>query len=262
MPKAVQKEENVTLNIREFSFRNDMHESATVVIVGAPGTGKSNLIEYIVWVLRDRYPCHKIFDESDEIDSRWSNFVHPIYINHEYNEKENETYVKRQKKCITDENCTSAKAICITNDCSQDNNIFKTKVIGDKFKNGSRRWKHLDIYGMQYIKDLPPSIRKSISYAIIFREKNVEERERVYKTLGGECGSKADFFQIWDQLSGDYDFMVINKRTQSNNLEDIIFWGNVPNMQRLPKEELRVGCPEAWEHGERRYNPNWNDIEI
>ena len=44
---------------------------------------------------------------------------------------------------------------------------LKTKLIGGKFKNGSRRWNHLDIYGMQYVKDLPPGVRKSMSFAII-----------------------------------------------------------------------------------------------
>lgn len=258
---ASNHDEEVMLNIREFSFRRDLPPSATIVIVGAPGTGKSNLLEYIVWILRDRYPCHKIFDESDEIDKRWSLFVHDLYINHEYNEKENEIYVSRQKKCINDPVCVNSNAICITNDCSADTNIFKTKLINGKFKNGSRRW-GIDCYGLQYIKDVPPSIRKSMSYAIIFREKNIEEREKVWKTLGGECGTKSDFFQIWDQLSGDFDFMVINKRTQSNNLEDMIFFGNVLDMRKIPKEDLRCGCKEAWEYGEKRYNPNWRETDM
>ena len=255
------EEEEMVLNIRQFSFRRDLPPSATIVIVGAPGTGKSNLIEYIVWILQDKYPVHKIFDGSDEVDKRWELFVHPLYINHEYNKKEDENYVSRQKKCINDPHCNNPRAICITNDCSDDSNIFKDKLVKGKFKNGSRRWDHLDIYGMQYIKDLPTDVRKSISYAIIFREKNVEEREKIYKTLGGECGTKQDFFQIWDQLSGDFDFMVVNKRTQSNNLEDIIFFGNVMNMRdenNIPKGELKVGCRESWEYAEKRYNPYWN----
>ena len=144
---------------------------------------------------------------------------------------------------------------------AEDSNIYKTKLLSGKIKNGSRRWNHLDIYGMQYIKDLPPAVRKSISYAIIFREKNVEEREKIWKTLGGECGSKSDFFQIWDQLSGDFDFMVINKRTQKNNLEDIIFFGNVVNMRdkdKIDQNDLKCGCDEAWEYAEQRYNHDWN----
>ena len=254
-------EEEVVLNIREFSFVNDLPLSATIVIVGAPGTGKSNLIEYIVWITRNKYPVHKIFDGSDDIDKRWELFVHSLYINNEYSEKEDANYVTRQKKCINDPNCINSNAICITNDCSEDSNIFKSKLVSGKFKNGSRRWNHLDIYGMQYIKDLPPAVRKSISYAIIFREKNVEEREKIWKTLGGECGSKSDFFQIWDQLSGDFDFMVINKRTQKNNLEDIIFFGNVVNMRdkdKIDQNDLKCGCDEAWEYAEQRYNHDWN----
>ena len=261
MPLQVADEE-IVYNLREFSWQNDLPPSASIVVLGAPGTGKSNFIEYLVWIKRDKYPVHKIFDESDEIDGRWPLFVHDLYINNEYTEKEDETYVTRQKKCINDKLCENSNAICITNDCSADINIFKSKLVIGKFKNGSRRWDHLDVYGMQYIKDLPPSIRKSISYAVIFREKNVEEREKVYKTLGGECGTKSDFFQIWDQLSGDFEFMVINKRSQSNKIEDIISFGKVPDMTRHPKEDLKCGCKEAWEYGDRRHNPRWKDEDV
>ena len=109
-----QPDEEIVYNIREFSFRKNMPLSATIVIVGSPGSGKSNLIEYIVWIMRDKYPVHKIFDESDEIDQRWPLFVHPLYINNEYVEKENESYVARQKKCINDSLCNNSNAICIT----------------------------------------------------------------------------------------------------------------------------------------------------
>lgn len=258
------EEEVLHLNLKQFNFQKDLPPSASIVLVGAPGTGKSNLIEYIVWCTRDKYPVHKIYDGSDDVDHRWRLFVHELYQNNEYVAKEDEEYVKRQKKCINDPGCTNSNAICIINDCSEDSNIFKSKLVKAKFKNGSRRWNHLDIYGMQYIKDLPPDVRKSISYAIIFREKTVEEREKIYKTLGGECGSKTDFFQIWDQLSGDFEFMVINKRTQSNNLEDIIFFGKVPNMSDpkvIDQNDLRVGCAEAWEYAEKRFDPNWYSEE-
>ena len=49
-------DEDIVYNTREFSFRKNMPLSATIVIVGSPGSGKSNLTEYIVWIMRDKDP--------------------------------------------------------------------------------------------------------------------------------------------------------------------------------------------------------------
>jgi len=99
---------------------------------------------------------------------------------------------------------------------------------------------------------MPPDIRKSVSYIALFREPEPLEREKLYKNFGGLAGSYENFCKLMDDLTGDYTCMIFKKRSQSNNMEDCIFWYKT---EVLPP--WKFGSKEYRKWGKERYDKNY-----
>ena len=122
------------------------------------------------------------------------------------------------------------------------------------FKLGSQHWNQLLMVGSQYAIDLPPDIRKSVSYVAIFREPEEAERKKLYINLGGSCGKYETFCELMDQITGDYSCMIIKKRSQSNKMEDNVFY-----MRTKVMKDWKFGCKEYKEWSKNRYNSKFQD---
>ena len=122
------------------------------------------------------------------------------------------------------------------------------------FKLGSQHWNQLLMVGSQYAIDLPPDIRKSVSYVAIFREPEEGERKKLYLNLGGSCGKYETFCELMDQITGDYSCMIIKKRSQSNKMEDNVFY-----MKTKVLKDWKFGCKEYRDWGRSRYNSKFQD---
>ena len=137
----------------------------------------------------------------------------------------------------------SSYSINIMDDVSDDPQIYRTKVMRGLFKLGSQHWNQLYIVGSQYAIEMPPDVRKSASYVALFREPEEIERKKLYTNFGGLAGSYDNFCDLMDQLTGDYTCLIFKKRSQSNNMEDCIFWYRTKVLK-----PWKFGCKEyrAW----------------
>lgn len=120
------------------------------------------------------------------------------------------------------------------------------------FKLGSQHWNQLYIVGSQYAIEMPPDVRKSASYVALFREPEEIERKKLYTNFGGLAGSYDNFCDLMDQLTGDYTCLIFKKRSQSNNMEDCIFWYRTKVLK-----PWKFGCKEYRAWGKERYDTNY-----
>jgi hypothetical protein len=179
---------------------------------------------------------------------------HPLYVSNYYDEKQEQEHLRRQKQCSL-QNYSGYEgnyAINILDDVSDDTKIFKTKTLKGIFKLGSRHWNQLFILGTQYVVDMPPDIRSATSYVAIFREPEETQRKKLYANFGGITGSYEKFCDLMDQLTGDHHCMIFNKRSQSNNREECIFW-----YQTKVLSKWKFGCDEYKRWAKERYNSEY-----
>ena len=59
-----------------------------------------------------------------------------------------------------------------------------------------------------------------------------------------------------DQITDDYTALYIHNATQSNKLEDCVFWYKAP--KDVPSG-FKIGCPDFWLFHEQRFDPNYVD---
>ena len=241
------------MTIKEFD-PTEMPLSCTVIVVGAPATGKSTLLENFAYYNKHKYPVGRVFIATEEGYKRFSKIFHPLFVSNYWDEKECESAVARQRHCSMryGKEDPRVNSVLILDDISDDPKIYKTKLMKGIFKLGSQHWCQLVMIGTQYAIDFGPDIRQSVSYVALARQPEINERKKLYDNFGGLCGSFERFCDLMDQLTGDYTFLIFKKRSQSNNLEDCVFWYRTEKL-----DDWKFGCKEYRAWGNSRNDTNY-----
>ncbi len=242
-----------SITITEFCLE-EIPLSCTWIIVGPPGSGKTTFMENMAYYLKHRYPVARIFIGTEEGYKRMCNIFHPLFVSGYYDEQEEKNHILRQRTCgiENEKGYPGNYAINIIDDASDDPKVYKTKVMRGLFKLGSQHWSQLLMVGSQYAIDMPPDVRKSVSYVAIFREPEEIERKKLYNNFGGLAGSYENFCDLMDQLTGDFTCLIFKKRTQSNNMEENIFYYKTRKLKNW-----KFGCKEYREWGNKRYDSEY-----
>ena len=240
------------IKINEFRIES-IPDSSTWIIIGAPSSGKTTLIENLIYYNRHRFPVAKIMNGNEDANAKFGKTFGQLFVTNKYDPDELKSAIGRQKRVISEKHPYPG-CVNVIDDCGDDPKIFRTPHMRGLFKLGSQWWHFLTVIGTQYAMDFPPDIRRATSYVALFREPDPIARDTLYKNFGGICGSRAKFDALMDQLTGDYTCMIIQKRNQSNKLEDCVFYYKT---QVLP--QWTFGCDEFRKWTEQRFNKSYRE---
>jgi hypothetical protein len=73
----------------------------------------------------------------------------------------------------------------------------------------------------------------------------MNNRQRLYQNYGSAFPSFEFFCQMMDQCTQNFECLVVNNNTQSNKLEDTIFWYKADI-----HGDFKMGAPELWRQSE------------
>src|SRR6056297_2630552 len=95
----MQKEKTIkNVYISEFKI-DDLPLSCTWFIVGCPGSGKSTLIDNLVYYNKHKYPVARAFSGTDTGYKELSKRFHSLYVSNYYDEEEEKRHIRRQRMC-------------------------------------------------------------------------------------------------------------------------------------------------------------------
>lgn len=244
----IEKERLVEL--KEFA-PHTIPKSCTWIVIGPPKSGKTTFIEHLCYVNKHRYPVARVWSGTEDTQGSYSKYIKPLYISNEYIESEHEKAVIRQKTCKAEGMTEGLPIIEIMDDCNTERNIFKSKLMRGQFKNGSQWWNNLFIVGSHYAFDMPPDIRKCVSYVAIFKETSVEERKKLFTNFAIGCNFQ-EFCELMDQVTGDHTCLIFDKFSTSNRLEDSVFYCKADL-----HSDWQLGCDDFKRWHNERYNRNY-----
>ncbi len=257
------QDEVTELDIDEFRIEDTMLSSSWVMI-GPPQSGKTTLIENLCYYLKHRYPTGRAFIGTQSGYDKFCDIMHPLYVSNQWDEEEEKRHIVRQRTCEMENVAALGKidgkkypgnfAINILDDISDDPKVYRTKTYRGLVKLGSQHYNQLFVTGSQYAIDMPPDVRKSVSYVALFREPEELERQKLYKNFGGICGNYQTFCSIMDGITGDYTCVIIIKRSQTNDLEDCVKYYKTKVLK-----PWKFGCKEYRQWAEARYNKDYVD---
>lgn len=224
-------------------------------------THNTTFIENMVYAVKHKYPVARVFAGTQSSYERFSKIFGKLYVTLGFDEQAEKNHILRQKTCRMEngDKYPANYAINILDDVSDDPKIYKKPLFNDIFKNGSQHYHQVFIIALQYAIDVPPAIRRTVSYVALFRETGEDALKKLYSNFGGECGSLQTFRKIMEEVTGDYTCLIIDKRSQSTRLEDKIFWYRTYPIEQQ-KPDWRFGCVEYREWNDQRVDPGYKDL--
>jgi hypothetical protein len=253
MSKPAETDEIVELN--EFEIEK-IPLSCTWIVIAPPGSGKTSFEENLCYYNRHRYPVGRFILGSETSYVEWQQHFPALFISNSYKDQEVKYHIVRQKHCKLEKNPASA-AVLIIDDVGEESKVFKTKAARALYKNGSQHYEQLLVWGNQNAMDFPGDVRNNASYIAIGRNMDNNELEKIFDQFGGIFGTLKIFKEYMRQITGEYTFLIIKKRSQSNNIKDNVFWYTVEDPKKHGK--WKFGCQEYWAWHESRMDPNYQE---
>lgn len=255
------------VSLKKFDMKK-IQQDAVCVFIGRRRTGKSTLVRDLLYNHQDM-PLGTVISGTEESNSFYSKMIPPLFIHGEYNPLILANFVKRQKMImakIMEEQAAGQmksrydpRSLMILDDCMYDESWTHDKNIRYLFMNG--RWlKVFFLITMQYPLGIQPALRTNVDYVFILREPYLSNRKRIFDNYGSAFPSFEFFCQIMDQCTQNFECLVLDNTSQSNKLEDIIYWYKAEF-----HGDFRIGAPEFWAHsaahmrnkeGNNEYDPS------
>jgi hypothetical protein len=244
----------LAINLRKFDMKM-IPQDAVVVFIGRRRTGKSTLLRDLLFHHKDM-PLGTVISGTEESNSFFGKIIPKLFIHGEYNPTILANYVKRQKVIMArimkeqqggGTSRIDPRSFLILDDCMYDDSWTHDKNIRYIFMNG--RWiKVLFLITMQFPLGIPPALRTNVDYVFILREPYMSNRRRIYENYGSVFPNFEFFCQVMDQCTQNYECLVVNNNTQSNKLEDAIFW-----YKATIHPDFKIGADEFWKMSEQHF---------
>lgn len=226
-----------------------------IVVIGKPGSGKSFLLTSLLYEKSHIFPSGVVFSGTEDSNHHYSRIFPSTFVYNKLDLGKISDFIKRQK--LAKDRLSNPWSVLLIDDCMDDPKHFNNPLFQGLYKNG-RHWKMLFIMSLQYCLDVKPSIRTNIDGTFILRETNMRNRKILHENYAGVIPDFSVFCDIMDQITNDYTALYIHNATQSNNLEDCLFWYKA---KPVPKD-FKFGSREFWDFHNQRYNEDYQDPVI
>jgi len=225
-------------------------DKSVVVFIGARGAGKSILCRDLLYH-HQSLPAGMVISGTEDSNQFYSSIIPSCLIHNQYTPELIEKFVKRQKmitkKMKKEEKLFGSSKIdprgfLIMDDCLYDKGWQNDTNIRSCFLNG-RHFNTFFIFTSQYALAAPPILRNNIDFVFILREPRIMSRKKIYDNYAGFLPSFEIFNQVMSQCTENYECIVIDNTTKSNNIADQLYWykADVHNCQ------FKIGAREFWE---------------
>ena len=236
------------LKLKKFDM-SKIGDRSVVVFIGARGAGKSILCRDLLYH-HQTLPAGMVISGTEDSNQFYSTIVPACFIYNDFKPELVEKFVKRQKMITKKMKNEEAKfghskidprGFLIMDDCLYDKGWQNDTNIRSCFLNG-RHFNTFFIFTSQYALAAPPMLRNNIDYVFILREPRMTARKKIYENYAGFVPTFEIFSQIVTQCTENYECIVIDNTTKSNDLTDQIYWYKADM-----HTDFKLGAREFWQ---------------
>ena len=189
----------------------------SILICGRPGSGKSQLIRFILCENSADYStdpfkfgivmCNTSFNNS--YDYIPDNYVHSKF---DISIIENMMMIQESTNAVH-------RAFLVLDDClpqGEFNNQIFTRIL--------TQFRHLNIsiiIATQYIYKVPPTFRECATHVAIFKQTTKRSFSALFESFGSYFESLNDFMNYVQSNTGDYKFILYSVNSSSKEIKDL-----------------------------------------
>ena len=224
--------------------------SPVICVIGKRNTGKSQIIQSLLRANRFM-PTGVIICPTECGNSFYSTFCPDSFIYHDFDAELLAKIMQRQRRRVKENGkCIENSFFIVLDDCMYNSKEICNNIhIKEIFRNG-RHFQITIIIAVQYVMDLPISLRSNIDIVFCLRENNLSNVERLYKSFFGIFPNKTLFTQAFNTITENYGSIVIDALSRSNNIEDCVFWYKSP----FPCPPFQMGSAQLWRFHKQYYD--------
>lgn len=251
------------LNLKKFDMSR-IAKGSIIAMIGKRNTGKSFLVKDLLYYKRD-IPIGTVISASEGSNRFYGDMMPSLFIHEEYSPEIIANLVKRQKlvtrkmkqqQAMYGKSNIDPFAFLIMDDMMYDADTWlKDTNIREIFMNG-RHFNLMFLVTMQFSLGIKPSLRGQIDFIFILRENYISNRRRLYDHYAGMFPTFEIFCQVMNQCTENYECLVIDNTSKSNNITDQVFWFKADS-----HPQFKIGAPEFWQHHSNNYADNDEEDE-
>ena len=141
----------------------------------------------------------------------------------------------------------------LLDDCAFDKKIFTGETpLREMFMNG-RHWKLFTMMTLQYIMDMPPSLRQNIDYVIVLKDNVTKNLKKLHENFFGIIDEFPQFVEIMRQVTDNFGALVLDNTSNSSDIDQTLF-----HYKAKPRK-FRMGVARFWQAHAERYNNNYTE---
>ena len=209
------------LKIQRFDPEAQMKPHRIALFIGRRGTGKSKLMEDIMYRIKDKVDFGLCMTPTEETAAMFRSHVPDAWVYDGFSTSKLEQMIAMQRVAVAK---GKEKALfLITDDCGFDRSAFKGKGIRDLFMNG-RHVRISYLNAMQYCMDVTPDLRTQIDYVFCLKESIISNKQKLWKSFFGMFERYDDFSRTMDRCTDHYSCLVLDQTSPTSRIEDCVFW--------------------------------------
>lgn len=228
-------------------------DAAVLIFIGRRKSGKTVNIIDTFYKKRNSFKMGIVFCGSKATVKDYENHIPSSFIYYGYHSDVLGAIINKQEKDV--ELGVAKPIFVLVDDCMwAKQSILKDPNIRRVFMNG----RHALIFfclSMQYCMDLHPALRQQIDFTFLSREKNPQNRDRLFKNYNVCFKDDKQFDSTMMQCTLNHETFVLNNgSSDSDRPEDNVFWWKskfVPGGRKF-----RVNKHGTWwKFHKKRFNP-------
>jgi energy-coupling factor transporter ATP-binding protein EcfA2 len=258
------KDEAWSIDLHPFDASTINLESK-IVVVGQSGSGKTALMQYILYCLKDQLDVCVVFCPTRETRVEYERFIQKCFVYPEWDVTHLQRIIDAQimmsrRKGPKDKDGNPTQAPLkhvgiIIDDCLYEKKDFSHPALNYLLMNG-RHEKFFTMIGAQYIVDLPKNLRSQINLVFVFPESMETNRDALRKHILGCFSTDKQLSATFDKLER-YEALVLDIKAARMRTQSLFYCKAL-----YPLPRFRIGDTKLWEEYYRfLVKKNYNNVD-
>ena len=210
------------LKIQRFDPEKQLKDFRICLYIGRRGTGKTRLLEDIMYRMKDKWDFGLCMTPTEETASMFRQHVPDNWVYDGFSATRLEQMLAMQRATAA-AGKKQRSLFLITDDCGFDRSAFRGRAVRDLFMNG-RHAKISYHSAMQYCMDITPDLRTQIDYVFCLKESIISNKQKLWRAFFGMFERYEDFSRTMDRCTENYSCLVLDQTCPTNKIEDCVFW--------------------------------------